>query len=234
MRGGHYARDSAFTNFDASARQSYMDDYLLENGVAHEQDSRPSKAWHAGTVGRILEDVTRREELAPMTMAFKEGRIHFPPNKWYQDCLFYLCNNHILLSICFAHPAHPFSRNRRLLVLGNSLSFAFFITCVVRGLFGFDQLAESLASVLSAVFQLAWDIPGSMLGSCVCANMAVLPVWLRHGCGYASLICLSCHLLLGLFYAAAGALLLVVIPWVSVENVSRVTSPTDTFPHSNA
>lgn len=214
LAGGGYA--------STSERPSFAEAYGWEASAGHE-DTADSPSWRSARVTRFLADVTRTEELTPMTMALKEGKVRFPPNSWLEDCLFYICNNHVLLSICFAHPAHPLSRKRRLLVLGNSLAFAFFTTCVVRGLFGFHDLAQTAASVLGAILQLVWDLPGAMLGSCVCVNMPALPIWLRRCCGCASLVCLSCHLLFGLVYASIGALLLLALPWVGPEHVAVVS-----------
>ena len=78
-----------------------------------------------------------------------------------------------------------------------------------------------IASVVGGVLQLVWDLPGAMLGSCVCASCAEFPVWLRSCCGFSSLVCLTCHLLLGLVYAIVGALLLLVLPWVRIDHVVR-------------
>ena len=62
-----------------------------------------------------------------MAEALASGRVTYT-SSWWRDAGFYLCNNHLLLSILCAHPSHPYSRCRRLLVLLNSLSFGFFIT----------------------------------------------------------------------------------------------------------
>jgi len=58
------------------------------------------------------------------------GKVHYPPNGWWEDLLFYLQNNHVLLSAFCAHPAHPYTRCRRSLVLLSSVTFAFFLNAV--------------------------------------------------------------------------------------------------------
>ena len=228
-RWGGGRRESTFGFFHRiSARASYADNYLLECGGGAQREAAPSVAtpsWRTNTINKIFAEAARTEALAPITAALKEGRVHFNTNNWAQDCLFYLKNNHVLLSTCFAHPAHPFSRNRRVLVLANSLAFAFFITCALHAVGLWNQLrADQLATrviapVVGALLQLVWDLPGAMLGSCVCASCAEFPVWLRSCCGFSSLVCLTCHLLLGLVYAIVGALLLLVLPWVRIEDV---------------
>ncbi|KAL1518939.1 hypothetical protein AB1Y20_003210 [Prymnesium parvum] len=161
---------------------------------------------------RFFAEAVRTEPLPPMTAALREGRVHFPPNTWAEDCLFYLRNKHVLLSVFLAHPHHPFPRHRRALVLANSLAFAFFVTCVMRELLGKQGAAQGLALFVSAVLQIAWDVPGVMFGACACATATALPVWLRQCCGCASLLCLSCHLLMGAVYALVGLILLAVLP----------------------
>ena len=63
-----------------------------------------------------------------MRNALLSGQMRFPPNGWWTDGWFYVKNNHVFISIFLAHPSHPYTRERRFLVLLNSLSFAFFVT----------------------------------------------------------------------------------------------------------
>ena len=163
-------------------------------------------------------EVTRTEALAPMTAAMRDGRVHFEPNGWNADCLFYLSNNHVLASIAFAHSSHPVSKKRRVLVLVNSLSFAFFLVALAAAILP-HQLRTNVV-VVSALLQLAWDVPGAMLGTCPCASTPALPLLMRRTCGYVSLACLTCHLLLGLVYALLGALMLLFLPWVDLGAVA--------------
>jgi len=151
-----------------------------------------------------------------------KGQVHFPPNTTLQDFIFYLNNNHILLSVCLAHRLHPHSAKRRGFILINSVSFAFFLTSIFAA-FSADsgwipqdyELTRKSLSMLTdwplttnTLLQLAWDVPGSMLAICPCARLPTLSACFRRACGYALFACLACHLLLGVVYGALGTLLL--------------------------
>lgn len=179
------------------------------------------KASHAVRVHAdvFFTEATRREALDPMTVAFKEGKVYFPPNSWLEDCLFYLRNTHVLLAVFLAHPAHPFPRKRRALVLISSLAFAFFITSLLKGT-GLAKLGP--VSIVGAILQLFWDVPGSMLGTCPCASTPMLPVWLRKCCESASFCCLMCHFLFGLLYIALACILLSVLPGENLNSFAQV------------
>ena len=64
------------------------------------------------------------EDLDPVTAAFVAGRVHWRDKGWCSDFVVYVLNTHVLLSVCCAHPKHPMSRFRRLLMLLSSLCFA--------------------------------------------------------------------------------------------------------------
>lgn len=119
----------------------------------------------------------------PMRAALLRGQVSFPPNGWITDWWFYLKNNHVLVSCLLAHPAHPYTRQRRLLVLLNSLSFAFFVTALLSTLIPGGVLRTATLLVWGTLLQLLWDVPASLLGTCACAHMACLPTPVRRCCG---------------------------------------------------
>ena len=52
----------------------------------------------------------------PIIMKLNKGHTHYDENGWFTDWLFYMCNNHSLLALCFAHRLHPYSRCQRITV----------------------------------------------------------------------------------------------------------------------
>uniref|UniRef100_A0A7S4AXU4 Uncharacterized protein n=1 Tax=Chrysotila carterae TaxID=13221 RepID=A0A7S4AXU4_CHRCT len=103
------------------------------------------------------------QEEKQLQEALVHGRVHYWENNFGQDFFFYLSNNHILLSVICAHPLHPYNKIRRLLVLLNSLSFAFFIVAACTVVAPNEAIQSLLIGVVGTVLQLAWDIPTSML-----------------------------------------------------------------------
>lgn len=146
------------------------------------------------------------------------------------DWIFYMQNNHVLLSAIFAHPSHPYPLQRRRLVLLNSLCFCFFITSLLflagyalpsvpaawRSTLGMISLLRDWPTTASVVLQLVWDVPGSSLGICPCARSGMPPA-LRKPCGYGMLCCLACHLLGVIYWAVGAALLLLFGPGMSLQ-----------------
>uniref|UniRef100_A0A7S4ERL6 Uncharacterized protein n=1 Tax=Chrysotila carterae TaxID=13221 RepID=A0A7S4ERL6_CHRCT len=147
------------------------------------------------------------QEEKQLQEALVHGRVHYWENNFGQDFFFYLSNNHILLSVICAHPLHPYNKIRRLLVLLNSLSFAFFIVAACTVVAPNEAIQSLLIGVVGTVLQLAWDIPTSMLGTCACANAKCLPRRLADACRTASLVLVSCHLCMGLVFFILGVAL---------------------------
>lgn len=141
--------------------------------------------------------------------AVLSGRV-IVTDSWVADAIFYLANNHVLLSVVFAHPSHPYSRCRRLLVLLNSLSFAFFVTAVLHALIPFDPAVAVLELTVGTVLQILFDVPASLLGTCPCARSQALPPSVRLCCQCVSMSCLSCHFCASVLFALLGAVLLAV------------------------
>ena len=140
-----------------------------------------------------------------MEEALRSGRVTFTHGAggWLQDCIFYLCNNHILLAVFLAHPAHPYPRMQRGMVLFNSLAFAFFVTAVLHALIP-AEVRGLLHLTLGTVLQLLFDVPASMLGTCPCAHRA-LPEVVQNACRGTALCCLSLHTCLAVVFAVVGA-----------------------------
>ena len=65
------------------------------------------------------------------------------------------------------------------------------------------ELLRDWPTTLCVLIQLLWDVPGGSLGICPCAQRGPC----RRPCGRGMLVCFVCHLL-GMVYAAAGAVLL--------------------------
>jgi len=156
-----------------------------------------------------------------MRSALLSGQVRFPPNGWWTDGWFYLKNNHVFISIFLAHPSHPYTRERRFLVLLNSLSFAFFVTSFFQVLMPVETLRVAMVLVYGTLAQIMWDVPAAMLGTCPCAHMACLPPAVRRLCGCASFGCLCCHTLLGLVFGAIGAAVLLFLPADQREELIR-------------
>ena len=142
---------------------------------------------------------------APITMreALEQGRVTFTPS-WLRDCAFYLANNHVLLAVFLAHPAHPYGRLQRGLVLFNSVAFAFFITAVLHAAVPLDLARTAVHATLGTVLQLLFDLPASMLGTCPCAHRC-LPPPVQGCCRGVALMCLSCHTCMALVLGLLGA-----------------------------
>ena len=146
--------------------------------------------------------------MATMSMhdALATGRVTFT-DSWLRDCLFYICNNHVLLSVFLAHPEHPYPRLQRGLVLFNSLSFAFFVTAVLHVFVPLDIARAALHATIGTLLQLAFDIPASMLGTCPCAHPC-LPPLVRGCCRGCALAFLSVHTIATCVFALLGVVVL--------------------------
>lgn len=156
-----------------------------------------------------------------MREALESGRVTYT-RSWLRDCCFYLCNNHILLSVFLAHPEHPYGRLQRGLVLFNSLAFAFFITAVLNAVVPVDLLRAALHVTIGTLLQLAFDLPASMLGTCPCAHKA-LPSCVQGCCRSVALACLACHTCMAFLLGLLGALALAITSIGSVVNSSETS-----------
>ena len=142
------------------------------------------------------------------------GMVTYTPGPfgWARDCVFYLMNNHLLLSVFFAHPLHPYPRGRRGVVLFNSLAFGFFITGTLHAFLpaseGVGSIARStLQATIGTVLQLAFDVPASMFGQCPCAHQA-LPSGVQGFCRGVATCCLSLHTCAAIVLTLVSLLLL--------------------------
>ena len=216
-----------------------------------------------------------------MAEALSRGQTRFPPNDIAADFVFFLRNNHALLCLFLAHPAHPYSRVRRGLGLLNTVAFALFVTAVLAlllpprpppdaaaapsptswlarlvGDHGDAEGSWGLAAPpaaddgeggswwsrhylrsrwftisLSALLQLAWDIPTSMPALSATSHSAPPAATAGGGGGAAAagparrcwelsfLVFRHCHATLGIVFALLGGGLLVLLPPASVEHV---------------
>mmetsp|Transcript_46526 Transcript_46526/g.76907 ORF Transcript_46526/g.76907 Transcript_46526/m.76907 type:complete len:216 (-) Transcript_46526:34-681(-) len=152
--------------------------------------------------------------------ALAAGQVHFPPNGFWDDFFFYVANNHIVLSIFFAHPAHPYTRWRRFFVLLNSLCFAFLVVAVVQSMLGGGIAGQLLGLTVGTVLQLCWDLPTSMLGQCSCANARCLPKTIRVCFRFVSFALIVCRTVLAIIFALLGMLLVVIWPHVELSRVA--------------
>ena len=153
--------------------------------------------------------------------ALEAGRVTYT-SSWLRDAIFYLANTHVLLSVFFAHPAHPYNHCRRFLMLINSLSFGFFITAVLHALVPWGPAQSILAATVGIVAQLIFDAPASILASCCCAGAAAqrcLPAPIVVCFRFISFMLLSLHCCMGVVYALLGALLLTAMPSAEVGTV---------------
>ena len=176
---------------------------------------------HGVPIGIPLGAPTQRDSRADaawMADALASGRVVYT-SSWWRDAAFYLANNHVLLSICCAHPLHPFSRCRRALVLVNSVTFGFFIEAALHSLLPFDPIVATFRLTLGVLLQLAFDLPAALLGTCPCARCLPEPFgqWLRC----VSMGCLACHCCQGLLYAFLGLVLLLISPLATPDGVWR-------------
>jgi len=135
--------------------------------------------------------------------ALESGRVTFSAS-WPRDCIFYLCNNHILLSVFFAHEKHPYGKVQRGLVLFNSLSFAYFITAVLHVFVPNDLARGAIGITLGTILQLLFDLPASMLGTCPCAH-GCFPPFVQGTCRGFALACLSLHTCASFIFGLLGA-----------------------------
>ena len=161
----------------------------------------------------------------PVVEALERGQLHWPPNSWAEDFVFFVCNNHVLLSVVFAHPAHPYTRTRRLLVLLNSLFFAFFVVALLEANVPDPAARAVLLLTVGTVLQLVWDLPTGAIGTCPCANLPCLPPPAKRACRSCSFCCLSCRGCYACLFALAGVLLLQVL---ARDPHARPTHATDT------
>ena len=178
------------------------------------------------SAGRCSAAAARSAHPVLLSLALR-SQVRFPPNGWWTDWWFYIKNNHIFLSIFLAHDSHPYTRKRRFLVLLNSLSFAFFVTALFQSLVPNDVAAAALILFYGTMWQIIWDVPAAMLGTCPCANMGCLPTPVRRCCGCVSFGCLFLHAALGLVLGVIGALLLMILP---SDRVRRPAPPAPPAP----
>lgn len=146
----------------------------------------------------------------PMKEALAAGRVKFPPSTWGEDCIFYVRNNHVLLSVFLVHPEHPFGKGRRFMVLANSLLFAYFVMAIVASIESEPGAGSHVFGVFTLIvgtlLQLVWDLFSSMLGACACANC--MPSAIGNGCRALSGCLVAAQCFVGLFLALVGLLAL--------------------------
>jgi len=98
-----------------------------------------------------------------------------------QDFLFYLQNQHNVLSIFFAHELHPFTRFHRFLVLFCSLSLAFCLTAFGFLLQNTAWILEFPFSTIIAPLMLAiWDQVLELSAKCDCVQHSLCSDRIRH------------------------------------------------------
>eukprot|EP00823_Brevimastigomonas_motovehiculus_P004432 TRINITY_DN2930_c0_g1_i1.p1 TRINITY_DN2930_c0_g1~~TRINITY_DN2930_c0_g1_i1.p1 ORF type:complete len:254 (+),score=24.16 TRINITY_DN2930_c0_g1_i1:32-793(+) len=134
-------------------------------------------------------------------------------NKFWSDWWFAQSNRHSVLSIFLAHPLHPFSRTKRLVVFVCSVMLSFFIGSLHRGLAKWDEddynkciaAGGSLCSrnddlsVLKYIFGAAvsfWTAVLVYLGTCACAQKAESG-HVKNACQN----CGNCGLFIGCFFS---------------------------------
>ena len=146
--------------------------------------------------------------MATITMreALGNGRVTFS-SSWIGDAFFYLCNNHVLLSVLLSHPEHPYGKIQRGLVLFNSLCFAYFITGLLNALVLNEMARGVLMMTMGTALQLLFDVPSSMLGTCPCAHPS-LPGFVQGTCRGVALACLSCHTCASCIFGVLGGVVL--------------------------
>jgi len=186
-----------------SSRYSEYEDQVLRQNSAEIASSIHAEAMTPRSRKLARED----DDL--MRTALLSGQVRFPPNGWWTDCWFYVKNDHVFISVFLAHPSHPYTRERRFLVLLNSLSFAFFVTALFQVIIPVKTLRVVAVLVCGTLLQIMWDVPAAMLGTCPCAHLACLPAPLRRLCSCASFACLCCRTLLGLALGAFGLAVLI-------------------------
>ena len=158
------------------------------------------------------------EDLDPVTAAFVAGRVHWRDYGWCRDFGVYVLNTHVLLSVCCAHPKHPMSRFRRLLMLLSSLCFAFFV-CVALARFHVPVFGPALG-LLAGFVQVWWDLIPVLMNALSCQN-ACLPVGCRRAANCFSFACLALHTVQSFVFALVGAVICVTAPAEDVEGVSE-------------
>ena len=161
------------------------------------------------TAGPSQKTITMREALAV-------GRVTY--SSWLRDAAFFIANTHVLLGLCLAHPDHPYSRCRRLLVLYSSFAFAFLLTVTLETFVPNESAKAVLRTTVGAVLQSFFDVGGALLGSCRCANAAwasrIFSSSVRAACQSFSFAILSLHCCLGSMMFLFGSLLLAKDPLV--------------------
>ena len=160
-----------------------------------------------------------------MREMLRQGRVHFAPNGWWSDFFFYLAQNHVLLAAFFAHPEHPYSSVRRMLVLLSSVAWAYFLCGLFFVLFPYGPVRLLVTVTIGTVLQLAWDLPNGMLGSCACAEYGCLPAACRRFCRCFSFAVLSGRFVVSFLFALIGFILLGVSHAAEVCRLARRWAP---------
>ncbi len=117
-------------------------------------------------------------ELTPMEVKFKRGDVKFSGFFW-QDFVFYLQNNHVLLAICFAHPENPFNNVARLLAFITSLVFGLILACISITNTSSSKsfyLRLFLNTIIFVVVQAFFDINAQYINTCECIRHKGMPV----------------------------------------------------------
>ena len=138
----------------------------------------------ANATGEILTETISKQgdrHRSHMEKAFLAKKVKFTENFW-ADYWFYLCNNHVVLSICCNHRENPFSGCPRIIGLVASLLFALLSELSL----AFGKSSENEKSILKwtliLVLQSVFDLEVQQLTSCVCMRSEGMPRLVRKCC----------------------------------------------------
>ena len=124
---------------------------------------------------------------------------------WSSDLWLWLKNEHIVLSLVYAHPEHSFSPVERQVVLLISLVFGFGVTCLLN-LVGNPTMRVVLSVTVAAVIQGVNDTLLKIAATCSCVQSCPRPIkWCFESVGKFS-ICLQACFAIGLCAVSVWAL----------------------------
>ena len=124
---------------------------------------------------------------------------------WSSDLWLWLKNEHIVLSLVYAHPEHSFSPVERQVVLLISLVFGFGVTCLLN-LVGNPSMRVVLSVTVAAVIQGVNDTLLKIAATCSCVQSCPRSIkWCFESVGKFS-ICLQACFAIGLCAVSVWAL----------------------------
>ena len=171
---------------------------LGEGAKASLASVKTSAVEHTVMIKESAQEMMRAREVPVILERLQAGHAVYSQS-FASDFWLFLKNNHLIFSLFFAHPKHPFSACERRVCLTCSLALGFGITCLLT-LSKDDVDAATLTIMtimLGGILQGVYDTLLKIFATCSCVQSCPTPIRVIFEC------CGSVGLIVQFFFGAA-------------------------------